>query len=857
MPKSTDQQETNRFKPFIPCRCQRLLSILLWLAAISAGLYFRLYPFIHQTTANLYDRATLVVLSRLQATARQHIQKNFPEQSELQKKYLTKRYFDKILREEKENVRKSIDNVYSALTQNQTSLHTTPYLLEADPYNFYGLTRNILEKGAMSPMIKGSKYFNERMLAPLGHWEPLNLNPYVGYFTYKFLKIFKPDIPLMLAVSFVPLLISVLASIVFWQLVRFLGCSSGAAFIGSFFLLLSPIFVKRSAFGWYDNDPYNVFFPLFILLIFFLGLNKKASPKICLALGGLCALTITLYALFWQGWVFILCILFSASLLILLYRFSILRHQTETKTLSIYLTIVNIGTFLGVSLAFGFQDFFILFEEGWQALKNFLEPQFNLWPDMFIGVGELRKISLLDLIDLNGGILFFLFAVIGFLFWGFMSLRKAKAPAATKSAKTIDQFIVLSLLSAFTIFSALKAQRFALLSLISLSIFFTLGIQYFWEMIQWCINKTSLSDRLKTFTIRIPLVIAVVLIFIIPLRTAHEEMLFWRPIFNETWDAALTQIRKQTPVNSIVNAWWPPGHFITSIAQRRVTFDGATINFPQAYWMANIFLSHDEESAVGVLRMLNNSANQAADYLQKCGFKLSIAVETLKTITKLNKAAANAFLKDKLSPEQREELLALTHALPPPSYLFVYSEQIEKNLELSFVGKWNFKKAEELQTNPKALARLPKRNSPEYIRFLWDSVGGPLRNSETLPEIMRKDKTILFDKGIAADLESMTVLINSKEFGRGKPMYLIYFDGNTVREAKQENASLNISVLIIKENNGHYHCQLIDYALAKSLLFQLYYFQGKGLKYFQPFIHEVDLTGRTDIYVYKIDWGKF
>jgi len=845
------------------------MTFVLWLVALSAGLYFRLYPFIHQTTSNLYDRATLVVLSRLQTTARLHIQKNFPQQSELQKKYLSKRYFDKILHEEKENVLKSIENVYSALTQNQTSLKTIPYLLEADPYNYYGLTRNIVEKGAMSPIIKGSKYFNERMLAPLGHWEPLNLNPYVGYLTYKFLKVFKPGIPLMLAVSFVPLLISVLAAIVFWQLVRFLGCSSPAAFIGSFFFLLSPIFVKRSAFGWYDNDPYNIFFPLFILQIFFLGLSKKASPKICLVFGGLCALSITLYAFFWQGWMFILCILLPASLLIAFHNLFVPHNQKNTKTLSLYLTIVNLGTFFGVSLAFGFQDFFILFKEGWQALKNFLEPQFNLWPDMFIGVGELRKISLLDLIDLNGGILFFIIAVVGFFCGGFKSLRSPKTrsnlsqkdcfvPCPRRDrglAITLDQFIVLLLLTAFSILTALGAQRFALLSLIPLSIFFALGIQCLLEMICSLIpsHPSLLVGRFRKGVI----IMTAVLMLIIPLRTAHEEMLFWRPIFNETWDAALTKIRQQTPAESIINAWWPPGHFITSIAQRRVTFDGATINFPQAYWMADVFLNQDEESAVGVLRMLNSSANQGADYLKKCGLRLSAAVETLKTITKLNKDEANSFLKDKLSPEQIEKLLALTHALPPPSYLFVYSEQIEKNLELSFVGKWNFKKAEELQANPQALAQLPKRNSSEYIRFLWDSVGGPLRNSETLPEIMRKDKTILFDKGIAVDLETLTVLINSKEFGRGKPLYLIYFDGNTVRETKQENASLNISVLMIKENNGRHHCQLIDYTLAKSLLFQLYYFQGKGLKYFQPFIHEVDLTGRTDIYVYKIDWEKF
>jgi hypothetical protein len=49
---------------------------------------------------------------------------------------------------------------------------------------------------------------------------------------------------------------------------------------------------------------------------------------------------------------------------------------------------------------------------------------------------------------------------------------------------------------------------------------------------------------------------------------------------------------------------------------------------------------------------------------------------------------------------------------------------------------------------------------------------------------------------------------------------------------------------------------VLDRQLARSLLFRLYFFEGKGLKYFEPFIKERDLTGRTKIFVYRIAWEK-
>jgi hypothetical protein len=37
---------------------------------------------------------------------------------------------------------------------------------------------------------------------------------------------------------------------------------------------------------------------------------------------------------------------------------------------------------------------------------------------------------------------------------------------------------------------------------------------------------------------------------------------------------------------------------------------------------------------------------------------------------------------------------------------------------------------------------------------------------------------------------------------------------------------------------------------------KMYYFDGKGLDHFKPFAKEQDLSGRTKIFVYQVDWPK-
>jgi len=345
---------------------------------------------------------------------------------------------------------------------------------------------------------------------------------------------------------------------------------------------------------------------------------------------------------------------------------------------------------------------------------------------------------------------------------------------------------------------------------------------------------------------------------LLPISYIHKNLRgLLNPIYNEVWDKTLIKIRDNTPKESIINTWWPPGHFIKAIAERRVTFDGATINVPQAYWMANVFLSQSEEEALGILRMLNNSANKAAEYLQSLNIDLSDAIPMLKEITKMDRTRAEITLNTLLgNKSQVKQVLELTHKTPPPSYLLLYNEFVDNNIQLKFIGNWNFKAIESINKNKSLLKEVPHHNSPQYIQFLWKLAGGQFRYSAPLPQVGQYESFALFQDNIKIDLNSKNAYIQSQTFGKGIPYSVFYLEGNEIKEKVLDNSSLTFSIVLVR-NDRNYTCMLMDRPLANSLLIKLYLFDGIGQKYFKLFSKETDLTKRTEIEVFEIDWKKF
>jgi len=840
-------------KPFLLTRIpikKFLPYVAVWFIASLLGTYLRLYTLFQHIPFESSERATVLVLSNIRKSVIDTIDKNYPHLSVHEKNLLIKRSFDNILNKESKNIQKVIEKMSDEMGKGTSQITKGPYLLASDGYYYYSLTQNIAEKGQLGEAIKGSKYLNKLMLSPLGHWEPLNLHPYVGYWVYRLVKIFKPDSDLMFGVSFTPLFMTVLILIPFLLLCYLLNCRPLAAFVGSTLLLLAHIFLKRSIFAWYDNDSYSVFFPLVILCLLFYGLKSLDSKKhrIRFVLG--IALTFTLYALFWHGWVFLLSVIGASGILLILYAYLFLKQKSTAKLFLQFFGFMILGTLGGITLTFGPKDFFILFAEGWKALNDFLFPKLSLWPDLYIGVGELEKPTLSYFVDLTGGYFY-----VGMALWGIF-VNGVQACREPRSLRTFELLILICFLMA-SVHLAFGALRFSLLAVTPLGIFCVLGLNDVFNRIEKFIQG-RFSDKqfsqLFSFTLIVVISLAVSLTSVS--LTYRNIPLLLNKIFNTTWEKALVKINNETPPDSVINSWWPPGHFIKAVARRRVIFDGATINNPQGYWLANLLISDDERQAAGILRMLNNSANEAANYLQQNGMKLSLAVKLLKQIVKVSDEEAENILQPFLSTEKINHLLKLTHATPPPVYMLFYNDMIEKSIELKFVGGWNFEKVEELVADKDFLKNLPPKNSVAYIQLLWQIAGGAYRFSGILGQLSLAGDVLTFEHNVKVNLKTKSCYVSSSKYGKGVPQSIFHIDDDHLVETKLDNANLSYSV-ILTENNGLYGCVFLDRPLARSLVMRLYFLKGADLKYFRPFTQQTDLTRRTQLYVYEVDWKKF
>ncbi len=826
--------------------------VLSFLLALTAGIYFRLYPYFSYRSQDAADKATLFVLAQVQDKIEKQLSAQYPSMPERQKAIISQKLLNNTLHSERDNVRKTIDRVGLQIHQKTPSKRRVPYLLASDSFYYYYLTENILETGKISATIKGSKFLNPLALAPLGHWEPLKLHPYVGFFIYQFLKLFNPQIDLMTAVSFTPLFLIFFILIVYFLIGYLMSIRPVILGLGALVFLLAPIFIKRSSFGWYDDDPHNILFTFLLLAVLFHSLSQFKYRRASLGCAVLLSLVLSLYAFFWQGWVLMFCLIVVSLLVLLIYSFFGAKSQRTARSLLAYLICFILTTFAAISVSFGAKDFFVLFQEGTSALKDFLIPKISSWPDMYLTVGELQKPPFNEVMEYLGGIILFISTVGGF----FLSLVQSARNSGNESGRTyLSQKIILTIFFSVTFVLALKAHRFILLCLIPLSLMSPIALQYWLGLLENIFSRLTLKPVL-----RLGLLGALFIFFTaMPVYLIQASLpTLLNPIYNETWESALTEIRDKTPPNSIINTWWPPGHFIKAISHRRVTFDGGSINVPQAYWIAQAFLATNEREAVGILRMLNLSANQAAEYLQSLGLPLSQCISIIKIAVSLDETKARTILSNFLKdPLKTDSLLKLTHGVPASSYCLLYNEFVESALQLDFIARWNFKKVEEMNQRPEFLTRVPKPHSKEYINFLWDLVGGPSRVSPPLAQLSRHQDTLLFAQGLKVNLKTKRCLINSKEYGRGTPLSLFTLEADHIVEKTQNNPTLAYCVLLLKEPvKNTYRCLLMDRSLAQSLMISLWYFDAKDLHYFKPVIEASDLTERTQIRVYEIDWGE-
>ncbi len=834
-----------------------LKKILVFLAIAFLAIYFRTY-LLHGGPLALFHAdasvARQIVDHGIRNQVRSSVEKQFPKFSASEKERLTELQVQNIKSSDRANYEKTVESTLLNITRSRKG-GGYRYLLEADPYYFLGETEELLKTGKVAKMRRGGKYLEPLREAPHGRWTEILFHPYLGLYWYKLVRVFSPGASLMKTLGFFPLLLVLLIFPLYAWFGKVLKFPFFAIMIGIVTISLSPIFLQRSALGWYDTDPYNLIFPILILSFVFQGIQDRKWfwPGVL----GASFLT-GLYAMFWPGWAFI-GVLIPGSLLAASLGVWLLSRSTKPELPATMLRFG--GTFiLGwlISAAFFLTPASLLFslQQGWFAVHQYALSDFDLWPNIFLTVGEAGSITLPKLICLSGNYVTFAIAVSG-LVWE--ALRVFKRPDPSDRFR----FFFLVTYSAPIFLMSLKTARFSVLFVLPLAIFVSFAATLF---VAWA--QKALSGRLPVLSgkekVSRPIVMAFFVFLFTPLLLISAHVVAGiPPIMDDVWYEALMDVKAKTPEGSIIDCWWPPGYFITGIAHRRVLVDGGTQQSHISYWMSKVLIAGDERDAAGILRMLNTSGGDAADLLEHWGMEVPDAVDLILRVVRLSRTEALRVLPPAWTSAQQEEFLDKTHGRGdlPPSYVLVYNDLVEQNLAVTVVADWDFRKAKSLLAKKKkdrtgSEGMLEWDATKRYVEDLVQTSGRWLRYTAAAALARKQGDILSFTNGLRMNLatkEAMLFIPDKKL--RGAPSSLFYMENGQLQEKIFRDGALDISALVF-EAQGSFYAVLADAQLIRSLLFRLYYLRGQGLSLFKPLVNQGTLQGGTVIRVFELDREK-
>ena len=247
----------------------------------------------------------------------------------------------------------------------------------------------------------------------------------------------------MPAGAYTPLFIYLLILIAFLWVCRVLNYSVVASILGALFLVMAPINLKRGALGGFGTDPYNILFPLLLLGCLFLAL-RPASKKNGYLWAVIFGLTLSVYALFCQGWGLLFFMGVACALGAAAYNFFIKKDPPHARQNLLFLIL-----FIGTTLLM-------------LSIRKFTHRGPDLWPNLFMSVGELKKTSLGSITTSVGGPVFMLLVFGGWSYSLRMALKNFRQARIDTLILTIFLIVTMSL--------SLKGEQFVPFATIPLSI---------------------------------------------------------------------------------------------------------------------------------------------------------------------------------------------------------------------------------------------------------------------------------------------------------------------------------------------------------------------------------------------------
>ncbi len=752
-----------------------------------------------------------------------------------------------------------------------------PYMPDIDTYYWMRYAENVLDHGYAGDEMRNGVQWDTLQLAPIGR--PVFPDTFPSYFIayfHSFLKAFNSKLTLVQTMSLYPVVISAIATLLVFLIALKVSNGIGASFAGAMFAI-NTSFLGRSLYGHADNDAWVLFFPLLITWLFFEMFEKDKLWKV-VAIGAIAGALIGVFTYAWAGgWWFIfdliigmICVLF---LYLLIRDFSILKKEKFAffKGKDELHLIVGVAAFvvaaaISVSFARSFESFLgVAF--GPLSFTTIKSPvQASLWPNVLTTVAELNTGSFNQAMSSVGGKFLFYVGVLGILLAVFKKDKEGR--------NDIRFAILLGLWFAATCYATLKGIRFTLLLAPAYAVAFGTAMGILYSLFsKWLSKELHVHRTIST----VLLIVLFSVLLIGPVKSAYGVARSDLPIVNDVWWNSLKVIENNSSKNAIITSWWDFGHHFKQIAKRPVTFDGTTQTFPAAHWVGKMLMVHDETQAIGILSMLDCGGEiEAFDLINK---KENNAAKSIGIIDKINvgsKTAAEGILKKEgFSMQEIDTITALTHCAPPEGFVIASNDMVGKSGVWSHFGSWNFERADVwYNVRPKQLEEgvaymMGKYN---YSREKAESV---YYEVSAIPTEEEGNRWVAPWPGYAGTASCSRQSENSSlftcsngftfnytnkdayAFSQGSlvhPKVIAYAtkDGVDIREFKEN--SIDMGITFIPENRDSFTAIVSSPELAGGMFTIMFYMDGHGLQYFEPFYKEKGLIG-TEVKVYKANWG--
>jgi dolichyl-diphosphooligosaccharide--protein glycosyltransferase len=418
-----------------------------------------------------------------------------------------------------------------------------------------------------------------------------------------------------------------------------------------------------------------------------------------------------------------------------------------------------------------------------------------------------------------------------------------------------------------TAYGFTKGIRFGMLMVPAFAICFGCAISFAYAHFSRILSR---SMNLKITWSKVIVVALLSLLLMNPLKSARAVSQNEMILMNDAWYDSLIGI-KQDSDDAIITSWWDFGHWFVSIAERRVTFDGADQG-ERIHWVGKSLLTENETLTVGILRMLNCGQELAPHVIEKYVKGDTVkAVDILNKIMVQDKIKAQATLKKEgFSNVAIKEVLNVTHCGNLIKQYYIASDDmIGKAGVWAHFGSWDFRKAKMWNT-------VHKKDAVEGIAILKNEFNMSDLQADTVyneiittpgdqwispwPGYMsgltgcgRENETISCGNGLKVNTTDMSAYLMTQQ-GEFKIAALSYVDNATKKFVlkKYDDAVAPYGAALIPRGEG-YNSIIMAPELAGGLFTRLFFYDGYGLKHFSILSDKVPLTGGR-IQVWKVNW---